>query len=166
LSLFFGGGNKSAKLTSSGFDLTKYINSDSQVVAITDGPINGDDTHRAIRITVDRNMRTIDVVQGYEGKVIVTKSYPNNQKAYNDFMYALARANYGKPRKTDIKTEKGICPTGRRFVFEVFNGVDSISRTWTANCQKGNTTAVPSRITDLFRRQITDYDEVIKDQQF
>jgi hypothetical protein len=166
LSLFFGGGKKAKKTTPTNFNITQYINTDSQVVAITDGPINGDDAHRAIRITVDRNSRRIDVVQGYKGNVIVTKSYDNNQKAYDQFLHALALANFGKPRTTTIASEDGVCATGRRFVFEAFNNGDSISRTWTANCMRGNTTAVPSRVTDLFRRQITDYDTIIKNQRF
>lgn len=167
LSLVFGGKkNSSTKSTPKAFNILNYIDRDSKVIAITDGPINGDDAHRAIRVTIDRNTRTIDVIQGYQGNVIVSKSYPNNQKAYNDFMHALSRANYGKPRKTTFTTEKGICATGRRYVFEVLDNNKSVSRTWTAGCAKGNTLAEPSRVTALFRQQITDYEAVIKNQQF
>lgn len=146
--------------------VTDYINKDSRVVAITDGPINGEDAHRAIRISVDRSTRTMDVIQGYQGKVIASKSYVNNQKAYDEFLHALELASFGKTRKTTFKSEDGICATGRRFVFELFESGKSVSRTWTANCQKGNTIAQPDRITKLFRKQITDYEELVKNQSF
>ncbi len=165
LSLLFGGkGNK--KNPAPSFDLLKYSTRDSKVVAITDGPIVGDDKHRAIRITVDRNTRQIDVIQGYQGTVIATKTYDNNQKAYDEFMHALAKTGFGKTRKTTVASEEGVCATGRRYVFEVIDNNDSVSRTWTANCVKGNTIAVPSKVTTLFREQITDYEQIIKGQKF
>ncbi len=168
LSLVFGGKKQSSttKNATSSLAVTDYLNKDSQVVSITDGPINGDDTHRSIRISVDRDTRTMDVIQGYQGKVIASKSYVNNQKAYDEFLHALERASFGKTRKTSFASEDGICATGRRFVFELFENGKSVSRTWTANCQKGNTIAAPDRITKLFRNQITDYEELIKGQTF
>ena len=166
LSLLFGGSKGSKKNPAPSFDLLKYSTRDSKVVAITDGLINGDDEHRAIRITVDRNTRRIDVIQGYQGTIIATKSYDNNQKAYDEFMHALAKTGFGKTRKTTVPSEDGVCATGRRYVFEVIDNNDSVSRTWTANCIKGNTIAVPTKVTNLFRNQITDYDQVIKGQSF
>lgn len=165
LSMLFGGSKGSKKSVAPSFDLLKYTTRDSKVVAITDGPINGDDVHRAVRITVDRNTRRIDVIQGYQGTVIATKSYDNNQKAYDEFLHALSKSGFGKPRKSAIASEDGVCATGRRYVFEVIDNNDSVSRTWTASCQKGNTIALPSRITGLFRDQITDYNEVVKGQK-
>ncbi len=167
LSLAFGGKNSGGKKAAApDFNVLNYIEKDSKVVSITDGPINGDDTHRAMRITVDRNTRTIDVIQGYQGKVVATKSYPNNQQAYDKFLHALARANFGKTRKTSLTSEEGVCATGRRFIFGVAEGGKSVSRTWTANCAKGNAAATPARVTALFRQQITDYDQVIKGHTF
>ena len=139
------------------FTLTEYAQRDSKVVAIIDGPINGDDKHRAIRFTISRGTRLAEVVQGYEGTVIKRQSQPNNPNAYNDFMHALQKTGFGKERKTAIKSEQGICATGRRYVFEVYDNNDRISRTWTAGCIKGNSMAEPSTVTNLFSAQITDY---------
>lgn len=165
LSLIFGDNKKSTTLTAvKKVTLVDFAKRDSQVVAITDGVINGDDEHRAIRITVDRNTRTMDVIQGYQGKVIASQSYVNNQSAYEEFLSALAKANFASTRKTTIASENGVCATGRRYVFELLESNKSVSRTWTANCTKGNTSADPARVTKLFRNQITDYDKLMKGQ--
>lgn len=162
LSLLFGRRNGVNKTIQSQLDLLSYVDKESRVIATTDGPINGDDAHRAVRITVDKDSRTIDVIQGYQGTVVATKSYPNNQAAYREFLNALNRASFGKSRKSSFTSEEGICATGRRFIFEVTEGAKTVSRTWGANCAKGNSVAVPSKITNLFRRQITDYEEVVE----
>lgn len=164
LSLVFGGGRKNngAKQTpvKNNFSLLDYIEKDSKVIAITDGRINGDDAHRAVRITVDSNSRRIDIIQGYEGKVIDTRSYDNNPKAYHEFMSALAKTGFGKVKKGNFTTEDGVCASGRRYVFELTENQKSVSRTWTANCAKGSSPASAEAVTSLFRRQITDYDKI------
>lgn len=162
LSFLFNGGRRGNKVTVPEVDLVSYATKDSKVIAITDGPITGDDTHRAIRITVDRHSRTMDVIEGYQGKVVASRSYVNNQKAYNEFIHALDRAGFSKPRNTNLDSEKGVCATGRRYIFELTENDKSVSRTWTASCAKGNTSAEPSRVTNLFRKQITDYDELVR----
>lgn len=165
LSLVFGGNkNTNKQPTVQKITLVDFAKRDSQVVSITDGVINGDDEHRAIRITVDRNTRTMDVIQGYQGNVIASQSYVNNQQAYAEFLSALAKASFASSRKTSLASENGVCATGRRYVFELLEANKSISRTWTANCVKGNTNADPARVTKLFRNQITDYDKLMKGQ--
>lgn len=155
-------GNTSNKnQTKKVFNLNEYSERDSKVVATFDGPINGDDEHRAIKITVSRGSRTIDVIQGYQGKVIKTQTYPNNPDAYYDFIHALARTGFGKTRKSDIDSEVGICATGRRFTYEVFDNNDRVSRTWAASCVKGNSPAASETVNNLFRMQITDYNDIV-----
>jgi hypothetical protein len=139
------------------FSLLDYANRDSKVIAIIDGPITGDDTHRAIRFTISPETRLAEVVQGYEGNVIKSQSQVNNPSAYRNFIYALSKAGFGRERKTDLKSEQGVCATGRRFVFEVYDNNDRVSRTWTAGCIKGSSPADPSTASNLFIAQVTDY---------
>lgn len=143
--------------------LTDYIDKDSQVFVTTEGSVNGEDVHRSIRISVSSSYRQIDIVEGYQNKVIKTKTYSNNQDAYHEFMYALSKTGYGKTRKTDIPSEDGVCATGERYIFEVLDNGDSASRTWTADCMKGSSPASPDKVTHLFEEQITDYDDITKD---
>lgn len=154
------GGSKTDPKIPKAFVLTDYITKDSEVSMVEDGRINGDDVHRSIRITVNRNMRTLEVIQGYQGKVITTQSYPNNQEAYDAFMHALAKTGFGKSRKAAISNVDGVCANGRRYLYNVTESGDPISYTWTADCQKGTSPVLIGNVTSLFRRQITDYDRI------
>ena len=143
------------------FTINDYAERDSKVVATFDGPINGDDAHRSIKISVSQESRTIDVIQGYEGKVIKTQTFTNNPDAYYDFIHALARVSFGRTRKTDTQNEVGVCATGRRFVYEAYDNNERVARTWAATCNKGNSLATFESVNNLFRMQITDYDKVV-----
>lgn len=153
--------NSTAKNTKKTFTVNEYAERDSKVVATFDGPINGDDAHRSVKITVTRGSRTIDIIQGYEGKVIKTQTFTNNPDAYYDFIHALARVGFGRTRKSDTENEVGVCAPGRRFIYEVYDNNDRVARTWAASCNKGSSLAAPEVVNNLFRMQITDYDKVV-----
>ncbi len=148
------------------FSLNDYAQRDSEVTAVFDGPINGDDAHRSVRITVSRGSRTIDVMQGYEGKVIKSQTFVNNPDAYYDFIHALARTGFGKTVKSSYENEIGICATGRRYTYEVLDNNDSVSRTWGASCVKGNSAAASDVVNNLFRMQITGYGDIVDGVQY
>lgn len=164
LSLVFGGGNKSGNSSKNSvkksFSLLDYVDTESRVVATTNGRIVGDDEHRAVRITVTRSSRKVEIIQGFQGNVIDSKEYSNNSDAYKQFLAALSKTSFGKVRKGEFGTETGVCASGRRYVFEVFDKNKSVSRTWTASCAKGSSLASPEAVTNLFRRQITDYGQI------
>lgn len=170
LSLVFGGGNKSGNSSKNSvknsFSLLDYVDTDSKVVVTTNGRIIGDDEHRAVRVSVTRSTRKIEIIQGFQGNVIDSKEYPNNSDAYKQFLAALSKTNFGKVRKGEYGTETGVCASGRRFVFEVFDKSKSVSRTWTASCAKGSSPAVPETVTSLFNRQITDYGDITSSVSF
>src|SRR5690554_4055350 len=85
--LIFGGGDDTPRPTpEAARELPEYASTDASVVSVTDGVINGDDEHRSIRVTVNRNVRTIDVIQGYQGNVIKTQSFANNEPAFRVFL--------------------------------------------------------------------------------
>lgn len=154
-----GGRSNNPSQVKKAFALTDYAQRDSKVVAFIDGPIVGDDTHRSIRFTITRDTRLVEIIQGYEGKVIKTQQQPNNPSAYDDFIHALANTGFGRERKSALKSEQGICANGLRYIFEVYDNNERITRTWTANCQKGNALADPALVSNLFSGQITDYSE-------
>lgn len=142
------------------FNLTEYITTDSEVSMTEEGRINGDDVHRSIRVTVNRDTRTIDVIQGYNGNVITTQSYANNQDAYKAFLQALARTGFGKSRKATVNKVDGVCATGRRYLYNVSENRDPVSYTWTSECLKGTSPVAIDAVKSLFRNQITDYDRI------
>ncbi|MCX6727447.1 MAG: hypothetical protein NTX11_01375 [Candidatus Saccharibacteria bacterium] len=141
--------------------LVDYIDRDSKVILTVSGRINGDDVHRQIRITVSPTDRVAEVIQGYQNNVIKTQNITNNRQAYDQFMRALARTGFSKERKSSLKDERGICPTGQRYVYEIIDNNDQVSRTWAGQCNAGNSLGNAPLILQLFRNQITDYGKFV-----
>lgn len=137
--------------------LSDYITPTSKMVLTTGGRINGDDIYREIRITIDSNSRELQVIQGYQNNVIQTNTFVNNMNAYDTFVRALERTGYGEVRKTSDTDERGVCATGQRYTFEVFDNSKNVSRTWAGTCTKGTSQARAPQVLQLFRAQITDY---------
>lgn len=166
LMLIFGRGSSSRSNSKKtevkrAFRLTNYAHKDAKVVIVVDGPINGDDKHRAVRFTVTPQTRLAEVVSGYEGKVVKSQNQPNNPNAFADFVYALSKTGFGKERKTSIASEQGVCATGRRYVYEVYDNNKRVSRTWTAGCVQGSSVAQPGTVYNLAQAQVTDYNKFI-----
>ncbi len=161
LTSLFSGGSKSTKTktktTGSPTALTEYANRDSKVVLTIDGRINGDDAHRSIRITVSRGTRMAEIIQGYQGNIISSQSQDNNPNAYDEFIRSLAKTGYGRERTSAVTDVRGICPTGQRYIFEVVDKNELVSRTWSATCSKGTSMASYTPVINLFKAQITDY---------
>lgn len=144
--------------TSKVIDVTKYVNNNSKVVLTLGGRINGDDAHRAVRITVDSASRTAEIIQGYQGNVINTQTAVNNPDAYEQFIYAIATSGFSKERKTTQTDDRGACPLGQRYVYEIFENDNSVMRRWSTSCGAiGTMGGRQSQINELFKRQITDY---------
>ena len=76
-------------------------------------------------------------------------------------MRALARTGFSKERKSSLQDERGICPTGQRYVYEIIDNNDQVSRTWAGQCNAGNSLGNAPLILQLFRNQITDYGKFV-----
>jgi hypothetical protein len=163
--IFSGDGPKeSNKATPKALNEYAY-DSSSEVILTTRGKINGDDIHRSIRITVARDYRRIDIIQGYEGTVINTQQYINNSEAYREFLYAINDAGFvkGRPKVTEEQARQaGKCPTGNLFAYEHNVGTEEMSELWSATCNKemGTFAGNSSLIQTLFKAQITDYSKI------
>jgi hypothetical protein len=118
--------------------------------------------HRAIRITVSANQRQIDVLQGYNPRVISSKTFVNNQEAYTVFLKSIDKVGFlAKVKKPKVTAdEAGYCPLGFRYVYTLTDDDgDDLSRTWASTCGKNVATSagVTSTINVLFQNQIPDY---------
>lgn len=139
--------------------LTDYANSSVTMGLTIEGPISANQTHREIRMTVGQDSSTMDLIQGYQGQVIDSKTYNNNSTSYADFLAALQRYgfNLGVSDKS-IADERGYCSGGNRYVMQITDGSHDIQRYWTSSCGgtatfKGKT----ANVLDLFERQFPDY---------
>jgi len=165
--VLFSGGSKPHQPTITPKTLPDYAATDASVRLIIDGQINGDENHRAIRITIDKNERQVDIIQGYQGSVMQTQSFGNNESAYNNFLHALVQAGFTMVRKTTQTDETGICPLGNRYTYELDNTSDKkdFSR-WSTSCGgEGTYGGQPAFTRSLFENQIPDYNDLTNNVQ-
>jgi hypothetical protein len=146
--------------------LAEYATSGSETRLVISGPIKADAKHEAVRITVNANDVVYEQIQGYEGKVLNQQTYANNQDAYRNFLYALGRSGFTRGDATNkaLASEKGQCPLGSRYVFELLEGDGPALRWWATSC--GDPTTYKGNVEttlDLFRAQVPDYDTLTRD---
>lgn len=160
-----GGSPKKPKTTKA---LADYATSDAVVRLSIDGPINADQNHQAVRITVGQSDTTYQQIQGYEGTVVNQQTYANNTSAYSNFLYALGHAGFtkGDPSKT-LANEKGYCPLGSRYIFELIDGDHTVQRYWATSCGKPATYKGNANLTlTLFKAQVPGYADLTQDLNF
>ena len=161
--LFHHGGG--GKVPATKTPLINYASTDTVVRETIDQTINAPQNHRTIKITVGRDNTTLELIQGYDGNPLTTKTYPMTESAYSAFLHALQHEGYTLGNDDSaLKDERGYCPLGIRYVFEVVDGSGSdIERYWTTSCG-GNVPATfrgkTSAIQQLFRLQVPDYDKL------
>jgi hypothetical protein len=149
--------------------LPDYSDTYAEVSYMTDGHINGEDQHRAIKITVDQFQRKVDILSGYEYNVIEEHTQPNNQTAYEVFLKAINNEGFLVKRKNaKVPTSStGQCPLGTRTILELNDSGNSLSQLWTSSCglTVGNFGGHTDAIQTLFQRQITDYSKIISNSK-
>lgn len=146
-------------------ELTSYANSNVIMRMTIDGPVNSEEIHRQIRIDVSQFSSELRTITGYEGRVDSTARFDSNPTAYANFLRALDLLGYTQgDDKEEVADERGYCPAGRRYVFEILDGSEQIQRYWTTSCDhklsfKGDADGV----INLFRAQIPEYNQRISD---
>ena len=160
-------GNHSSKPAANTFtikNLTNYASTDVEMRFTTDGQINGDDAHSQIVITIGRDKRSLQVIQGYQGHVIKSESFDNNKNAYSAFLHALDVANFTKVRNSSVANEQGQCALGQRFIYETVNNGNKNLRTWSTSCNNLRTFGGQTLLVqEIFQNQITNYNDYTSD---
>lgn len=167
--MIFFGGNKtaqtdtqeSAKTTTAALRNTTLNTTDNRGVRLTvRGPIIADEKFKSYQITVTPKTRTYTVYMGYLGQVLNEKDYGNNTKAYEEFVYAIDKANIGKVNDAKDEEFRGVCATrGIAFMYETLVNFDKDQSVWTTTCggSKGTMGANVQQIHALFANQIPDF---------
>ena len=150
--------------------LPEYSTTNAEVSMTVRGIINGEDLHRSIRITVSQNQRRLDIIFGYSGTIDKAFSFDNSQPAYEEFLYAIAGAGFlnGKEGLSEAASNpKGKCPLGQLSTFELTDGIETVSSLWSSTCgtKVGTLAGSSSVLQQLFRLQITDYNELVSGVQ-
>ena len=161
--LLFGGGGK-APVTKA--PLISYANTDTVVRETIDEQVNDVDHHRQIQITVGRDSTDFELHKGYDGETLKSQSYPMTATSYASFLRSLQHAGFtnGKDSK-DLKDERGYCPLGKRYIFEVIQGSSDLERYWATSCNNAPKTfnGKTPTILSLFRLQVPDYNKLTRE---
>ena len=170
--VFFSGGDDTSKTTGD-----QKVNIRDEVLRTVDGrgvrytvrgPIVADENFRSYQITVTPSSRSMTVYRGYLENPIETKTYDNNTRAYEQFVYALDKADIAKTRDTKEEDLRGVCANnGRAYKFEIMSDGDTKNSIWTSTCDgsKGTMAANMIQVHQLFANQIPDFTPVFDKTQ-
>jgi len=158
----FSGGNDTPKPQS--INLSDYATTNAVMRYTVDGSTVADLKHNKIRITVSKDQVLFEQIQGYEGKMVQTKTYPNNIQAFGTFLRALEIAKFDTGLSTADKDERGYCPVGKRYLYEAIDGGDTLFRWWNTSCSQnqGSFKGKGSTIRPLFQKQVPDYNTLMR----
>lgn len=164
-----GGGDDRGKVPETKKTLVSYATNDDVTLTSTlIGPVTAPQNHNEVQIEVTNSQATVNVMNGYDGNIINSRSYPLTTEAFTEFLSALDKAKYTEGDTDEaLRNDDGYCATGQRYVFEIREGGNNIQRFWATSCGgtktfKGNTGAV----LELFQNQIPDYNEITDDVSF
>ena len=143
--------------------LPDYAQTETVVRMTVEGQVNVNQDHRLAKVTIGRSSNTMNLVEGYQGRVLQTKSYASNEAAYTTFLRALQLQGYTEgdddPKKED---SRGFCPTGKVYTFQIITGDDAVQSFWTTSCGGGTFKGNTDVIRQLFRAQLPDYFKIIR----
>lgn len=143
--------------------LIDYADKSSQVSLTTYGDVVGDNERRAIRVTITPSERRVEVLEGYNESVTSSQSFLNNRAAYENFLSAIGGQGFLTSKKTDIKDQRSVCPTGNRYVYELSEAGNSVSQLWGVSCNKtGTFNGRSSSVRQLFQAQIPEYNTQVR----
>lgn len=165
--MVFGGDQNNDEQVDVGRDALLSTSVDRSVRMTVRGPIVADEAFRSYQITVTPTKRQFVTYSGYLESPLETKQYSNNNKAYEQFVHALDKANMmnGEAFEGEQDDTLGICATGNVYEFEVLRADSSVKRLWTSTCRgsSGSFKASVDQVESLFVQQVPDAREVLKD---
>jgi hypothetical protein len=156
--LIFNGGPKTSVSKTSKV-LTTYANSSADVSMTIDGTINDNQDHQQVKVIVSEDETTFEQIQGYQGNVIKSQTYPNNLNSYTNFLFALERAGFTEGDSSPaLSNDLGYCPLGDRYIFELNQNGKDLEHYWATNCSGTKTYDGNLNLTlTLFQNQVPNY---------
>lgn len=145
-------------------ELTDYADSGATAVYNISGEIVGEESHRQVRISVNRNQRVFELISGYDGNVIRRETFTNTNDAFEEFMYAIDLAGFANEQEARYESISGVCPNGRRTEYILRDGNNEITRLWSTTCSKrdGSSAGDSNLLKDLFEDQIPAYRDLTR----
>jgi len=139
--------------------LNSQSNTPIQLSYVQDGIINNNILHRSIMISVNRSNINMTVYKGYQGEVLTSYNFPNNEKSFKSFLGSMGSLGFTSKRVSAYKTSTGLCPLGYRYSFSIVNSlVPTFNQNlWSTNCGQGTMAGNTSQIESVMQNQVPDY---------
>lgn len=123
------------------------------------GPIVADEEFQSYQVEVSNSERSITAYKGYLESRTGGTTLSNNTRAYEQFVYALDKANIMKgqePESEEANDLRGICASGYVYEYAVLSSGNTVKMLWTSTCggSKGTLEASREQLTNLFLGQI------------
>ncbi len=154
------GGNTSTSQSNPGRDSLLTTTPDHSVRFTVRGPLVANENFHSYQIVINSSSRSMTTYQGYLDQPINSRGYDNNVQAYEQFVYALDKANFMNADELtgDQNDTRGICATGLVYEFETLSNGSTVKKLWTSTCKgsPGSFKASVSQVSNLFLTQIPD----------
>lgn len=154
------GGDTSSSNEVNNQSLLLDTSADRAVTMSIRGNLVADENFQTYQIKISPNSRIVSKTNGYLGQSTVLETLNNNIPAYEQFVYALDKANFmdGTELTGDKNDLRGICATGNIYSFELLNGDAVDKMLWTSTCSGsvGSFSASVDQVSNLFTSQIPD----------
>lgn len=164
--VFFPGGQSTITKVDVSKSALLNVSVGHSVVMSVRGPIVADENFRSYKVAISPTSRNFTIYKGYLDSQISNKTFTNSTVSYEQFVYALDKANLVKG--TEFTKEKndlrGICATGYVYEFQVLDSDKSVKSLWTSSCagSKGSLSASVTQLMNLFNAQIPESNTAIK----
>ncbi len=134
------------------------------------GPIVANEDFQSYQVDVSNSERSITSYLGYLESRSGGTSLSNNTPAYEQFVYALDKANMMKgvePDSNEADDLRGICASGYVYEYAVLSSGNVVKSLWTSTCSgsKGTLDASKEQLTKLFLDQIPNSSDYIPFKQ-
>lgn len=161
--VFFSAPSTNTAVVDAGRAALLSIEPDNSVQMTVRGPIVADEAFQSYQITISPNARTLTTYSGYLSQGIDRIELGNNTEAYEQFVYALDKANLSQGEPFEDDDTRGICASGRVTEFEIINAGEVVERLWTSTCRgsTGSLDASVTQLSKLFVNQIPDGQSLI-----
>lgn len=164
--IFFPGGQSSTTKVDVSRAALLNISEGHSVKMTVRGPIVADEDFHTYQVSITPSSRVFKVYKGYLDNPVINKALGNNTVAYEQFVYALDKANLvrGTELTGDKNDQRGICATGFVYEFQVIESNKPVKSLWTSSCagSKGSLSASVTQLMNLFNAQIPEASTIIK----
>jgi len=150
-------GPKASPLTP--VDVGIYAHSNATAQLVMQGPNVLDANFRQIKITISQYKNEIDVIQGYQGHVIQTKTYDSNSAAFATFLQSQKLKGFSMGTIKNMGDYRGYCPFASRYLYSFNDGNSDLFNYWSTSCGgQGTFRGSAHDVRRLFIQQIPEND--------